>query len=115
MLDIFVPDGHTETRFVDSVAGLWPDGKYEITFRPPVGYETDIMLNDPKEGPNFLAKKIQKWNVTDKDGAVVEINAKNIEKLHSAFYTRLLAIVGGWANTADGKTINEGRREDQKN
>jgi len=115
MRGVFVPDGYTETLPVDSLDGSWPDGQCIITFRPPVGWELDELLSNPKSGPEWLAKRIIKWNIVDDHGVALPITAENIGRLKSSFYVRLQSVVAGWATDKDGKPLQHKRDEDLKN
>lgn len=108
MSALFVPDGQTETLPIDSVDGLWPDG-HTVEIRPPVGWEVERVINDPSSGPDFLEKHIVKWSLGE------AVSKENISRLRSYFYTRLLAVVCGWAKDKDGKAISTTRNDSLKN
>lgn len=115
MYQFFVPDGQTETQFINSVNALWPDDVIEVTYRPAVGYEADFVIGDMRTAPEFLLGKIVKWNVPGPTGAVLELTLDNIKNLDPAFFSRLVSIVGGWGKDAEGKTLAQRREDKVKN
>lgn len=114
-MGIFVPDGYTEERFINSADKLWPDDTYKVSFRPPVGFELDRFLTGQITNTEFLAEKIVSWNVKDDQGNILKIEPATFMKLHGTFCTRLLAVVAGWAKNPDGTTLSDERNLSQKN
>lgn len=111
----FVPDGYTETQSINSLDKKWPDDEYQVTFRPPVSWETDEVVADVKAGPAFLVSKIKNWNLKDQSENILPITEANIRSLRTAFYVRLLAVVCGWGIESKEITFQDKRNDDIKN
>lgn len=102
MLD-FIPDGYTESGFIQAVAGL--HGEFRFSFRPMLIEERSVILSErmtrlPEEQQDLKTAKAMQarlvtWSLRDAQGACVPIELGEIRRLKPALFRRLFLIVAG--------------------
>lgn len=114
----WIGDGYDCDLTIPALAGRWPETK--VKFRPlSADEESLVFYRHNKLGvplgtayADALASKILGWNITDRNGRAVEINAKNIGALSPQFFDVLRSYIDGTNLLPSGEPAGEA---DQKN
>jgi hypothetical protein len=101
-LSPFIGDGYDESATIPAVPGKWSEVR--INYRCMSAEEESDTRNKaklfPSESPvrhfaRLFATKLQGWNIKDRDGNQLPINADNIAGLSPQFYDVLHSYLDG--------------------
>ena len=126
-----INDGYWETGYLAGVPRLYPELRF--VFRPALVEEGQDFQDRNRQLPakdydvkaaDFVAKRLQSWDLKDRTGTAMPISAASLLKLKRPLFYRLCGVVFGneaydpdpdQASEGAGKDGEERQERDEKN